>query len=162
MQRKETTETVEAEIGELEHLDLSSLRSRWQDLTGSPAPKFFRRKFLMRAVAYQIQVKTYGGLDSKTKKRLRDIANAAKVGKDITSLNRIPIKPGTRLVREWQNTVHTVTVQTDSFEWNGERFSSLSAIAKVITGTNWNGHTFFGLKHSKKSKVLNAGRIHAS
>ena len=56
------------------------------------------------------------------------------------------IKPGTRLIRLWQDKTHTVEVLQDGFEWEGRRYSSLSAIAKAISGTNWNGYTFFGVK----------------
>ena len=55
-------------------------------------------------------------------------------------------KPGTRLIREWQGRTHEVTVLEQGFRWNGETYRSLSAIARAITGTRWNGHVFFGLK----------------
>src|SRR6266581_4173661 len=142
-------ETLETEIGHLPDLDLPELRARWKDLYGRPAPKFFRRKFLVRAIAYQMQVKVYGGLSSATKRRLREIAQAARNGTFVIEDALAPrIKPGTKLIRSWKDEVHTVLVVEDGFEWKAARYGSLSTIAKLITGTNWNGRTFFGLKGS--------------
>ena len=59
-------------------------------------------------------------------------------------------KPGTRLIREWQGRTHEVTVLEQGFQWNGETYRSLSAIARAITGTRWNGHVFFGLKSGNR------------
>jgi hypothetical protein len=70
---------LEAEIGRLPDLSLLELRQRWKTLFGHPAPKSLRRNFLARAVAYQMQVKAYGGLSAATKRRLREIAYAAKM-----------------------------------------------------------------------------------
>lgn len=161
MSPKERKDTVEAEIARLSDLGLEDLRARWLELTGRQAPKFFRRKFLMRAVAYQLQVEAYGGLDAATKRRLREIARDVRQGKEIAALSRIPIKPGTRLVRVWQGTTHMVTVVPEGFEWNGARYTSLSGIAKAITGTSWNGYAFFGLKQSKKAKGQRTEQAHA-
>ena len=110
------------------------------------AQKSFRRKFLARAVAYQMQVKAYGGLSASTKHRLLDIAAAASAGTFDAAMIGRRIKPGTKLVRTWHGETHIVTALEDGFSWKGEQHSSLSAIAKVITGTNWNGWNFFGIK----------------
>ncbi len=66
---------------------------------------------------------------------------------------RMDAKPiaGTRLVREWQGTVQTVTVTADGFEWQGRPYQSLSAVARAITGTRWNGWIFFGLKNQQRA-----------
>src|SRR5258708_17659749 len=100
---------LEAEIGRLPHLSLLELRHRWKTLFGHPAPKSLRRSFLARAVAYQMQVEAFGGLSVATKRRLREIANAVRTG----DANAIPgnsrIKPGTQMIRQCQNTTHTVT-----------------------------------------------------
>ena len=57
---------------------------------------------------------------------------------------------GTRLIREWQGVEHTVTVLDDGFEYQGRPYKSLSAIARAITGTRWNGYRFFGLRERKR------------
>jgi len=148
MKRTPDPQAIEAEVAALGGLDLAQLRQRWESLFGNPPPKSLRHAFLVRACAYGIQVKAFGGLSAATGKRLRAIAEAArtKTALPASSASR-RIKPGTRLVRAWGGETHTVTVLADgAFEWNGSRYRSLSAIARAITGTNWNGHTFFGLK----------------
>ena len=141
---------VEVEIARLPDLGLAELRARWQILYGRAAPKFFRRKLLVRAMAYQIQVKAYGGLPEATKQRLREIAAAARDG-TFDAANLEPrIKTGTKLIRTWKKTTHEVLVLEDGFAWNGQRYSSLSTIAKTITGTSWNGWRFFGVNRPKE------------
>ena len=144
---------LEAEIGRLPNLNLLELRHRWKTLFGHPAPKSLRRTFLARAVAYQMQVEAYGGLSVATKRRLREIANAVRNG----DANAIPgssrIKPGTQMIRQWQNTTHTVTALAEGFDWNGRTYKSLSAVANAITGTNWNGFAFFGIKRAPSSQI---------
>src|SRR5712664_3015144 len=139
---------LETEIGQLPALSLLELRNRWKILFGHSAPKSLRRNFLARAVAYQMQVEAYGGLSVATKRRLREIAKAFRNG----DANAIPggsrIKPGTQMIRQWQNTAHTVTALAEGFEWNGRTYKSLSAVANAITGTNWNGFAFFGIKRA--------------
>ena len=145
-------EALEAEIARLPGLGLGELRARWLKLYGAAAPKFFRRGLLVRAVAYQMQAKAYGGLSPATKRRLREIAEAVRNGNENDLFSAPRIKPGTQLLRVWRDETHRVTVLTDGFEWSGTRFSSLSAIAREITGTNWNGYAFFGLKRRSRKK----------
>jgi hypothetical protein len=148
---------LETEIGRLPSLSLFELRHRWKALFGHPAPKSLRRNFLARAVAYQMQVEAYGGLSVAAKRRLREIANAVRNG----DANAIPggsrIKPGTQMIRQWQNTTHTVTALAEGFEWNGRTYKSLSAVANAITGTNWNGFSFFGIKRAPAGNKNAAG-----
>jgi hypothetical protein len=139
---------LEAEIGRLPELSLLELRVRWKTLFGHPAPKSLRRNFLARAVAYQMQVEAYGGLSVATKRRLREIAHAVRNGDANAMLGSGRIKPGTQMIRQWQNTTHTVTALADGYEWNGRTYKSLSAVANAITGTNWNGFAFFGIKRA--------------
>ncbi|HEX2552748.1 MAG TPA: DUF2924 domain-containing protein [Microvirga sp.] len=141
-----TPEDLIREIAGLGSLDLADLRQRWQRLYGTPAPASFRRDLLVRAIAYQMQVKAYGGLSLATKRRLRQIAEAVRQGSFEASMAGPRIRPGTRLVRVWQGETHHVFVHEDGYEWQGERHRSLSTIAKAITGTSWNGWTFFGVK----------------
>ena len=143
---RQTQEQVEAEIAGLPALSLEALRERWRALYGNPAPRSLRRGLLIRAVAYQLQVKAFGGLSAATKKKLREIAVAAREGRFDPAVIGPRVKPGTRLIRVWQGETHSVLVLEDGFEWNGTRYRSLSLVAKTITGTNWNGWTFFGVK----------------
>jgi Protein of unknown function (DUF2924) len=148
---------LETEIGRLPDLSLHELRNRWKTLFGHPAPKSLRLTFLARAVGYQMQVKAYGGLSVATKRHLREIANAVRNGDARAALGSSRIKPGTQMIREWRNTTHTVTALADGFEWNGCTYKSLSAVANAITGTNWNGFAFFGVKRAPSSNKNAAG-----
>ena len=132
-------------------LTLAALRERWSALYGNPAPRSLRRDLLVRAIAYQLQVKAFGGLSPVSKRLLREIAAAAREGRFDAAAIGPRVKPGTRLIRVWQGETHSVLVLEDGFEWKGARHRSLSVIAKAITGTNWNGWTFFGVKRSSGS-----------
>src|SRR5712671_4314848 len=120
---------LETEIGQLPALSLLELRTRWKTLFGHSAPKSLRQNFLARAVAYQMQVEAYGGLSVATKCRLREIVSAVRIGDANAMLGSSRIKPGTQMIRQWQNTTHTVTALAEGFEWNGRTFKSLSAVA---------------------------------
>jgi hypothetical protein len=154
---------LEAEIARLPDLGLDELRRRWMALFGRPAPKFFRRKFLVRGIAYRMQVAAYGGLSKATLRRLAQFAEAkqaADAGRAVSNVLRI--KPGTKLIRVWNDKTHTVTALPDGeFEWQGSRYRSLSKIARAITGTQWNGLVFFGVKpqpSTNKNASKNKGR----
>jgi hypothetical protein len=67
------------------------------------------------------------------------------------------LNPGTQMIRQWQNTSHTVTALVDGFEWNGRTYKSLSAVANAITGTNWNGFSFFGIKRAPSGNKSASG-----
>ena len=99
-------------------------------------------QLLVRSIAYRLQEQAFGGLKPATRKRLLAIA----AGADTLQTATPPIKPGTRLIRDWHGETHEVMVFDKGYHWRGETYGSLSAIARKITGTRWNGHVFFGLK----------------
>jgi hypothetical protein len=148
---------IEAEIRRLPDLSLAELRNRWKALYGNPAPQSLRRNFLARAVAYQMQVEAYGGLSNSTKRRLREITEAVRGGNPDAAGVARRIRPGTQMIREWRDKTHIVTAISEGFEWNGKTYKSLSAVAKQITGTNWNGYAFFGIKRAATSNKNAAG-----
>jgi Protein of unknown function (DUF2924) len=140
------TDTVLARLAALKTLPMPQLKEQWRDLFETEPPPFNRR-YLESRLAYRIQELAYGGL---TIKRLE--ALAADLESDQHSQRRRPLtRPvaGTQLVREWQGTEHRVTVVDGGFEYRGRPFKSLSAIARAITGTRWNGWVFFGLKNRR-------------
>jgi hypothetical protein len=92
-----------------------------------------------------MQVRRYGGLKPATCRRLRKIAHGLAVGHEVNVLAPPKLKPGARLLREWNGSTHVVEVVEGGFTWNGERHSSLSAIARAITGARWSGPRFFGV-----------------
>jgi hypothetical protein len=158
MKRKSVDDAaLEAEITVLPDLDHTELRARWKKLFGNPAPKSLRRKFLAKAVAYQMRVEAHGGLSPVIRRRLREIADAVRRGDVDAVLGSPSIKRGTQMIRQWKDKTLTVTALDDGFEFDGRIFSSLSAIAKAITGTNWNGYSFFGIKRTVRANKNAAG-----
>ena len=143
--RKRTRETVSADLTNLQQLSLDELRDQWTALYESLCPQRMSRITLRRALAHRIQENAFGGLDSATLRRLDRAAADLGAGRSLTTTGP-RIKPGTRLLREWQGTVHEVIVLEKSVEYRGEPWPSLSAVAREITGTRWSGPRFFGLK----------------
>jgi len=85
-------------------------------------------------------------------KRLETLGEQLDGGNITLRRIRADLKPitGTKLIREWQGVEHTVTVLADGYEWQGRPYRSLSAVARAITGTRWNGWIFFGLKSRRR------------
>ena len=102
-------------------------------------------------MAYRIQELAYGGLKPETVARLEAIGERLDGGNMVLRRIRADDRPiaGTRLVREYRSVEHVVTVLQDGFEYEGRPYRSLSAIARNITQTRWNGWTFFGLKNHR-------------
>ncbi len=139
--------SVEQTIASLDDLDHTTLKERWRALQGGDPPRRLSRQLLLRALAYAIQEKAFGGLSPIVQRRLRRLREELRATGRIASFGTQPtFKPGTRLIREWQGCTHEVVILEHGFQWNGETYRSLSAIARIITGTRWNGHVFFGLK----------------
>jgi Protein of unknown function (DUF2924) len=96
-------------------------------------------------LSYRIQELAFGGLKLATRARLDALAEALDPKAARKRVMSGPVV-GTQLIREWRGVEHKVTVLADGFEWEGRRYKSLSAVARAITGTRWNGLTFFGVK----------------
>ncbi len=141
-----STAELEAKLAVLTVMDSDGLRAEWRRLYRSHPPLHIRRDLLVLAIAWKLQEKVHGGLTAAQKRRLAGMAGELKKGGDLSAGPAIRLKPGSRLVREWRGETHDVLVLEDGFEWNGERRRSLSAIAREITGTQWSGPRFFGLK----------------
>ena len=136
---------TEREIGALADLSRDDLVKRWQGIYRACPPKGISRRMMVRAIAYEMQAKKYGGLKPAVSRQLQRIAMGLVAGDRVTIKAASRLKPGARLVREWNGATHVVEVVDDGFIWNGERHSSLSAIARTITGARWSGPRFFGL-----------------
>ena len=141
--------SVVAQLAALQKMSVVELKQRWEILFGLPAPNN-SRSYLELRLSYRIQELTLGGLSRETRRMLDLLANEidGKLGrKAIIADGRNPVV-GTRLLREWNGVEHTVTVLRDGFDWQGRSFKSLSAVARAITGTQWNGYRFFGLREA--------------
>src|SRR5580698_7762440 len=132
---------VEAEVDQIRSLGKEALRARWYATFGRTPPKGLTKDIMGRMIAYRIQEEAFGGLDRETKKLLDRLAKGEKPNE----LSR-RLKAGTVLVREFQGERHTVTIVADGFLWQDKTYASLSSIAQAITGTNWSGPRFFGLR----------------
>ena len=149
-----THEPILARLAALKTMSVNDLKAEWQILFDTPAPNN-SRNFLESRLAYRIQELTFGGPDKQTR-RLLDLL-ADEVNGTLTRKARIadPRNPvvGTKLIREWEGVPQTVTVLKEGFEWGGKRYKSLSAVARTITGTQWNGYRFFGLRERKRGEA---------
>ncbi len=139
-----TIARLEREIEALADLSRPELVERWRTHYADP-PKGISRRLLIRAIAYEMQAKRYGGLKPVTDRRLRTIANGTVNGDHGSRKTSRRLQPGARLLREWNGATHVVEVIEGGFVWNGDRHRSLSAIARAITGARWSGPRFFGL-----------------
>ncbi len=134
-------------VASLKTTPTAGLKQQWRELFGKEPPAF-NRPYLESRLAYRIQELAYGGLKPETRTRLEALGEQLDGGNVVLRRIRADSRPlaGTRLLREWKGVEHAVTVLADGFEWEGRPYQSLSAIARAITGTRWNGWTFFGLK----------------
>ena len=146
----EGTDT-EVRITALEALTTADLRIEWRRLYRVMPPTRLSRDLLIRGVAYRVQDQAHGGLSLGTMRRLRSLSDGADQ-RGGSAVAPIALKPGTKLVREWHEHVHTVSVLDDGFEYQGERYRSLTQIARQITGVHWSGPLFFGI--SKRLRVV--------
>ncbi len=143
------------QLAELDSLPTEELKTRWVALYGKEPPRF-NRQFLIRRLAYRIQEIAYGGLTGDDYQRMDRVLNeqgynhlGLKLGRGKSGAVDRPI-PGTRLIREWQGKKHEVTVLANGFEYQGKPYRSLTAVARDVTGSNWNGLVFFGLRRPVK------------
>lgn len=129
--------SIEDEVEALEALDLEGLRLFWRRRYGAP-PKLRSPELLRLMLTWRIQARAFGGLDSDTRRGLR---------RPTGEKGHVVPSGGTRLTREWQGVRHEVTALGEGgFLYDGERYQSLSQIARLITGARWNGPRFFGLR----------------
>ena len=126
-------------VADIEDMDRTALIATWTVTFGTPVPKRISQSFLRRFLAFESQARQSRGLPKGFVDRLQKVANDKSASQSPT------LKSGGRLIREWNGVTHVVDVTEDGFLWNGQQHSSLSAIARAITGTRWSGPRFFGL-----------------
>ena len=136
----------------LPQLSCAQLRNLWYQIFTTKPSCQWRRRLLIRFLAYKIQEQTYTTLRSATRRRLRQLARDFENGCEVEIAASPRIKPGTRLVREWRDQIYVVNVEDEGYEYKGTRYDSLSQIARLITGTRWSGPLFFGLKRKPEGK----------
>ena len=148
MSGRQNERSTEA-LSRLPQLDLGELRELWCRLYKSEAAPRLSRDLLVRAVANRMQEVASGGPRLELQRQLRQI------GLELQQTGRLRIrprlKPGTRLMREWQGRSYEVLVLDDGFSWQGSHYRSLSVIARTITGTPRSGPLFYGLKPNRSA-----------
>jgi predicted site-specific integrase-resolvase len=169
---------IAVQLEQLRSASIEPLRETWNTVFNAPAPKAFGPDLLRRAVAYRLQERAFGGLPRQTVKFLEKLIAQQAQGSKPHRQSARRMKPGAILQREWKGAVHAVTVLGDQFVYDGKSYSSLSEIARLITGTRWSGPRFFGLparqgtrapggrqaaseRHNQKSRMTLEQRLHA-
>jgi hypothetical protein len=141
--------TLEAEISRIENLSLNQLRELWRVRIGA-VPKHQSADLLRRRLAYELQVRAYGGLRPVVRRRLSKLHKAFAADPTYTPQASQRLKSGTILTREWKGTTHQVGILEEGFEYSGKHYQSLSEISQRITGTKWSGPAFFGLRGARR------------
>jgi hypothetical protein len=138
---------IEEKLSEISLVTREQLIKNWRLAHKQSPPKGISRRLLEYSAAYQLQVKTFGGLKPTVRRKLRQATRRTNKSVPANIAEKISesLSPGTRLLREWHGHTHTVEVIDCGFLHEGETYKSLSHVARVITGTRWSGPRFFGL-----------------
>lgn len=148
-------DSIEQRLAALSTLSKAALSDLWNQFFHSTPPPQLRRDLMIPILAYRIQEQAFGSLGARARERLRQLSLAFEKGNDSVLAGAPRIRPGTRLVRQWGDQVHLVSVQTNGYEYQGTGYRSLSEIARLITGTRWSGPLFFGVTNaSPKSQEI--------
>lgn len=131
----------------LKKISTNELMGLWEKLFKSEAPDWLHRSYLIKYIAWH---KSYGSLDSQTQRKLDKLVEKYEETKEVIidskqKSSTVSITPGTKLIKEFKGRKYEVLAADKGFEYNGELYKSLSAIANKITGTRWNGKKFFGV-----------------
>jgi len=132
-----------SEIDTLAGMRLGELRDAWRERFGKPAPAYQSRALLLHAFAYQLQARRHGNLDGKLRRRLNVLAREFEADPRYVPADPETLQPGTVLVRDWNGRRYGVTVTADGFLFDGVTYSSLTQVARVITGVPRSGPLFF-------------------
>ena len=145
----------DAGMGDLSGLSVAELTGLWKRHLTERVPDHLPKSLLAALLTYRLQVEQHGGLSKKAIAYLKLIESDLRVGREPETpyVQSNHLKSGTQLAREHDGVMHRVMVMESGYAWSGRTFSSLSAVAKAITGTNWNGHRFFGLQEKAKADV---------
>ena len=149
---------LSALVSSLADLDRAQLLLQWRNHLGGTPPAHMPTWLLSRLFAYRLQAATLGDLAPGLLRKLKEAGEGASGPESAPFANRRPatregddLRPGATLAREWRGKLERVTVLESGYAWNGKSYGSLSMIAKSVTGTNWNGHRFFGLRSGRKA-----------
>ena len=139
---------------DLKRLTSSELEEAWRQHFGEKVPDQIPASLMARLLAYRLQVEQYGGLSKRARAYLKVIETDIGDGRapETPYPDERKLKLGCQIIRKHEGVEHRLTVVNNGYQWNGKTFTSLSAAAKAITGTNWNGYRFFGLKLKSRTR----------
>ena len=126
------------------------LRRVWRTLYHTGPPMGLSRDLIIRGLADKLQQRAHGGPSRALQRRLGILAAEFEKGARSFDPDRV-LKNGSTLVRQWRGHTHTVFIREDGFEYDGQRYRSLTVIAEQITGAHWSGPRFFGLGKRARS-----------
>jgi len=142
---------VDGEIAELVDRSTEELRRAWRALHHTGPPLGLSRDLIIRGLADKLQQRAHGGPSRALQRRLQILAGEFEKGARSFDPGGV-LKTGATLVRQWRGHTHTVLVRENGFEYDGQRYRSLTVIAERITGAHWSGPRFFGLnKRARES-----------
>jgi hypothetical protein len=141
------------DLAALSSLKRSALKQWWRMQFNSPMPAKASRQLLIYCLAYRLQQNAYGGLSATARQRLRALAPPLARERGRAKPAAVRLEPGTRLIRQWREQRHEVTVLEQGFAYRARHYRSLSAIARVISGAHCSGPRFFGLRPSSPATL---------
>ena len=152
------------EVAAMKRMTVAQLRQKYAEVFGE-ATRSRHKDYLLRRIAWRMQANAEGGLSERARQKARELASTSDVrltapkkctqpaagstkvaAINISQDDRLPM-PGATITREYKDQLIEVRVLPDGFEYAGDIYRSLSAVAKVVTGTHWNGYHFFKLHH---------------
>ena len=140
-------------IHQLGEADAATLRRLWDKSKGTKPPKTFTSRLMRLALAWDAQAAREGGETAQARRNwnrvIKERSGGGSTKREGIAL-RPPICEGTRILKNWGGTTHEVLVIEGGASWNGQSYTSLSAVARAMTGTNRNGPKFFGLRPGSK------------
>jgi hypothetical protein len=135
---------------------MAQLRRDWQVSFGSPPPPDLGRALLARALSWKEQERIHGGFSPGVRRELERLSKQLQRSGELDLERQLVLKTGTRLERDWNGRTIHVEVANDGFIHEGQKYGSLSHVARAITGTRWSGPRFFGLAQRIRSSSTNA------
>ena len=139
-------ESLSAQIAALPTLNKAQLLAIWAENFNKDPPPKLRKELMVPVLAYRIQEREFGGLSNSARRQLREVAASLKTTKPSQERPDSDPQTGTRLLRVWRGETHEVIATGNGYLYRGKTYSSLSRIAREITGTQWSGPLFFGVR----------------
>jgi hypothetical protein len=142
------------DLEQLKSLDTAALKAAWRAAFKSAPPRAARGEFLVRFLAHEFQVRANGGLRKSSLKALSEFERVENSLAESVASAEMKLRAGTRLLREWGGSTHEVMIMERGYAYRGRSYTSLSEIARCITGARWSGPRFFGLRSQSKRAAL--------